>query len=246
NGNDSWTLQVPAGNEIPDGVYDVVATATDLAGNTSTDTTVDELTINSAAPNTPTVDNLVTNDPLPEITGTADSADDLTVEVNGVTYTQTDGTSDHNGDDSWTLQVPAGNEIPDGVYDVVATATDLAGNTSTDTTVDELTIDSAGTTVPTVNPLVTNNATPQVTGTADSVDELTFEVNGVTYTEGDGIPARRSSDLWTLQVPAGNEIPDGVYDVVATATDLAGNTSTDTTVDELTINSAAPDTPTVD
>src|SRR5690606_23658871 len=245
NGDGTWALQIPVGNEIPDGVYDVVATATDLAGNTSTDTTVDELTIDSAATAVPTVNTLSTNRQRAEKTGTADSADDLTVEVNGVTYTEGDGNLVDNGDDTWTLQVPAGNEIPDGVYDVVATATDVTGSTSTDTTVDELTIDSAGTTVPTVNTLSTNNSTPAITGTADSADELTVGVNGVVYTEGNGDLVDNGDNTWTLQIPVGNEIPDGVYDVTATAMDATGNVSTDNTVDELTINSSLPNTPTV-
>src|SRR5699024_10817277 len=236
NGDNTWTLQVPVGNEIPDGVYDIVATATDLAGNTSTDATVDELTIDSAPATVPTVNPLVTNSPTPEITGTADSADDLTVEVNGVTYTEGDGNLIDNGDDTWTLIVPEANEIPDGVYDVVATATDTLGNSSTDATVDELTIDSAAPTVPTVDPLVTDDPTPEITGTADSADELTVGVNGIVYAEGNGDLIDNGDNTWTLQIPDANEIPIGVYDVIATVVDGVGNISTDETTDELTIN----------
>ncbi|EKF54506.1 repeat domain-containing protein [Galbibacter marinus] len=246
NADDTWSLQIPDGNEIPDGVYDVVATATDLAGNISTDTTVDELTIDQNAVTTPTVDKLVTNNRTPEITGTADSENDLTVAVDGVTYTEGDGNLIDNGDDTWTLQVPSGNEIADGVYDVVATATDGSGNTSSDTTTDELTIDTVGPTIPTVNPVVTNDTTPEITGTADSIDALTVAVNGVTYTEGDGSLFDHGDDTWFLRVPIGNEIPDGIYDVVATATDMAGNNSIDATVDELTIDTVAPTPPTVE
>src|SRR5699024_12271491 len=118
NGNGTWSLQIPVGNEIPDGVYDVVATATDVAGNTSNDATVNELTIDPAALTTPTVDKVISNSSTPEITGTADSAEDLTVEVDQVTYTEGDGNLTDHGDNRWTLQVPDGNEIPDGMYDV--------------------------------------------------------------------------------------------------------------------------------
>src|SRR5690606_17271521 len=131
------TLEVPTGNEISDGVYDVLATVTDVTTNTATDVTTDELTIDTVVPMTPTVDALVTISPTPELTGTADSVDELTVSVNGVTYIEGDGNLVDHGDDTWTLQVPVGNEIPDGTYDVVATATDVAGNSSTDTTVAE-------------------------------------------------------------------------------------------------------------
>src|SRR5690606_200496 len=210
-----------------EGVYDVVATATDGVGNASVDDTVDELTIDTTAPMIPTVNEIITNDTTPELTGTADSADELTVEVNGVTYTEGDGDLTDNSDDTWTLQIPDGSEIPEGVYDVVATATDLAGNTSTDTTVDELTIDTTDPTTPTVDELITNDTTPELTGTADSEDALTVEVNGVTYAESDGYLTDNGDGTWVLQIPVGNEIPEGVYDVVAVATDIAGNTASD-------------------
>src|SRR5690606_5618274 len=217
-----------------------------LAGNSASDGTLDELTIDSSAPTVPTVNNVVTNSSTPEITGTADSEDVLTVTVNGVTYTEGNDRLGDEGEESWTLQIPVGNEIPDGIYDVVATATDLAGNSASDGTLDELTIDSSVPTVPTVNTLVTNSSTPEITGTADSEDELTVGVNGVVYAEGNGALTDNGDNTWTLQIPVGNEIPDGVYDVSATAMDAVGNVSTDSTVDELVIDTTAPTVPTVD
>src|SRR5690606_29102245 len=208
--------------------------------------TTDELTIDLTAPTVPTVNQHTTSNHTPLLSGTADSADDLSVEVNGVTYTEGDGNLTDNGNGTWALQIPVGNEIPDGVYDVVATATDLAGNTSNDTTVDELTIDPNALTTPTVLNLVTNNPTPDITGTADSSDDLTVEVDGVTYTEGDGNLVDHGDNTWTLEVPTGNEISDGVYDVLATVTDVTANTATDVTTDELTIDTVVPMTPTVD
>ncbi|WP_223248860.1 Ig-like domain-containing protein, partial [Leeuwenhoekiella nanhaiensis] len=116
------------------------------------------------------------------MTGTADSADDLVVVVDGVTYTEGDGNLVDNGDDTWTLTIPS--PLADGTYDVMATATDAASNASVDATVDELTIDTTPPTVPTVDPLGTNDNTPTITGTADSADDLVVVVDGVTYTEG--------------------------------------------------------------
>ncbi|WP_348700904.1 Ig-like domain-containing protein [Leeuwenhoekiella blandensis] len=246
NGDDTWSLTIPDVNALPDGIYDVMATATDAAGNSSVDVTVDELTIDTLAPTLPTVDFLTTNDTTPTITGTADSVDNLTVVVNGVTYTEGDGNLVDNGDDTWTLTIPDANALPDGIYDVMATATDAAGNSSMDATVDELTIDIVAPTLPTVDFLTTNDNTPTITGTADSVDNLTVVVNGVTYTEGDGNLVDNGDDTWTLTIPDANALPDGIYDVMATATDAAGNSSIDATVDELTIDTVAPTLPTVD
>ncbi|MGO4911547.1 Ig-like domain-containing protein [Leeuwenhoekiella sp. W20_SRS_FM14] len=246
NGDDTWTLIIPAENALPDGTYDVVATAADAAGNASSDITTDELVIDTAAPTVPTVDTLLSNNSTPTITGTADSVDDLTVVVNGVTYIEGDGNLTDNGDNTFTLIIPAVDALPDGAYDVVATATDAAGNASSDITTDELVIDTAAPTVPTVDALVTNNSTPTITGAADSVDNLTLTVNGITYSEGDGNLTDNGDDTWTLNIPAGDALPDGTYDVVATATDAAGNASSDITIDELVIDTAAPTVPTVD
>ncbi|QLE00796.1 gliding motility-associated C-terminal domain-containing protein [Galbibacter sp. BG1] len=245
NGDDTWTLQIPDTNTLPDGTYDVVATATDDAGNSATDTTTDELTINASAPNTPTVDFLTTTDTTPTITGTADSVNDLTVEVNAIVYTEGDGNLTDNGDDTWTLQIPTGSELPDGVYDVEATLTNGAISAN-DATVNELIIDTIPPNNPTVNTLATNDTTPEITGTATSKDALTVEINGVTYTEGDGNLTDNGGGTWTLQIPNGNELPDDTYDVVATATDAAGNSSNDTTTDEVSISTSLPDIPSVD
>ncbi|WP_442846374.1 Ig-like domain-containing protein [Leeuwenhoekiella sp. H156] len=240
NGDNTWSLTIPT--PLPDGTYDVMATATDAAGNASTDATIDELTIDTTPPTIPTVDVLVTNDNTPTITGTADSADDLVVVVAGVTYTEGDGNLVDNGDNTWSLTIPT--PLPDGTYDVMATATDAAGNASTDTTIDELTIDTTSPTIPTVDPLVTNDNTPTITGTADSADDLVVVVAGVTYTEGDGNLVDNGDNTWTLTIPS--PLSDGTYDVMATATDAAGNASTDATVDELTIDTTPPTVPTVD
>ncbi len=51
--------------------------------------------------------------------------------------------------------------------------------------------------------------------------------------------------LGALQIPDGSELPDGTYDVDVSVEDTVGNTASDTTTDELTIDSASPTTPTV-
>jgi len=92
-----------------------------------------------------TVDTLVTNDATPELMGTVDGPDvAIEVTVDGSTYAAT-----NHGDGSWTLAddtiSPA---LADGTYDVALTATDLAGNVGTDTTTNELTIETEGPVTP--------------------------------------------------------------------------------------------------
>ena len=210
------------------------------------DVTVDELTIDSVAPTVPTVDFLITNDTTPTITGTADSVDNLTVVVDGVTYSEGDGNLTDNGDDTWSLTIPVVNELAEGIYDVMLSVFDAAGNIRTDATTDELTIGTLAPTVPTVDFLTTNDTTPVITGTADSVDDLTVEVNGVVYTEGDGNLIDDTYGGWSLQIPDANALTDGTFDVIAIATDAASNTSMDVTIDELIIDLVAPTIPAVD
>ena len=246
NGNDTWTLDIPNPNALPDGAYNVVATAMDTAGNAINDTTTNELVIDTVAPSIPTVSPLITADTTPMISGTADSVDNLTIVVNGVTYIEGDGNLVDNGNNTWTLTIPIANALPDGTYDVAATTADAAGNTAQDDTTDELIINSSAPTNPTVNAQNTMDTTPTITGTADSVDNLTVEVNGVTYIEGDGNLVDNGDDTWSLTIPDANALPDGVYDVKALVTDNSGNKANDGTVNELVIDTIPPTVPTVD
>ncbi len=232
-------------NTLADGTYDITATVTDTAGNVSTDTTSNELIIDTTAPATPTVNTLTSNDTTPEITGTTGTGNSLltgetlSVALNGETYTPTVAT-----DGTWSFTVSNANALTSGTYEVVATFTDAAGNISTDTTSNELTVDTIAPATPTVNAQTSNNSTPVITGTTGTGsalltgETLSVALNGETYT------ATVATDgTWHFTA---NTLADGTYDITATATDTAGNVSTDTTSNELTVDTTAPvTTPTV-
>ncbi len=171
----------------------------------------------------------------------------MTVEVNGITYTAGDGNLVDNGDGTWDLTIPVGSELPDGTYEVIATITDAAGNSATDTSSNELVIDSTAPAQPSVTALTTNDDTPVISGTATLAagEILTVEVNGITYTAGDGNLVDNGDGTWDLTIPVGSELPDGTYEVIATITDAAGNSATDTSSNELVIDSTAPAQPSV-
>jgi len=85
----------------------------------------------------------------------------------------------------------------------------------------------------TVDPLTTGDTTPELTGTVTDARPpatVTVTVDGNDYV----VPA--SGGTWTL---ADNTIApalgDGTYDVSVTASDIVGNTGSDTTVDELVV-----------
>ena len=75
-------------------------------------------------------------------------------------------------------------------------------------------------------------------------ETLTVEVDGITYTAGNGNLVDNNDGTWDLTIPVGSEIDEGTYDVVATVTDAAGNASSDATVGELVVDTTAPVAPT--
>ena len=146
-----------------------MATVSDVAGNTVSDSTAGELVIDTTVPAVaPTVDSATTNDTTPDITGSAtlDTGETLSVTVDGTTYTVGDGNLTLDAvSNTWSLTIPNGSELAEGSYDVVATDSDAAGNAVSDSTTGEIIID---TTVPAVAPTVdsatTNDTTPVITG----------------------------------------------------------------------------------
>ena len=104
-----------------------------------------------------TVATLVTNNNKPTLSGTVSDASPSSgiasawVTVNGQTLTAIVSGND--------LERTVPVSLADGTYDVQATATDTAGNTATDATTNELTVDTESRSV-TVATLMTNNNKP--------------------------------------------------------------------------------------
>ncbi len=245
----NWSLTIPPGAALSAATYNVTATAIDGAGNSTSDSTSNELLIDTMAPSAPTVVSQTTNDTTPLITGTYDAADaggGLQVTVNGITYTLGDGNLSASGN-TWSLTIPPGNALTAATYSVTATAIDGTGNSSSDSTSSELVLDTSAPSAPTVISQVTNDTTPLITGTynaADAAGGFQVTVNGISYTLGDG-NLSASGNNWSLYIPPGNALNSGTYHVVATATDGVGNSSSDNTSNELVIDTSPPGMPTV-
>ena len=191
----TWSVTVP--QSLADGTYNVQATATDNAGNVGIDSTTNELTVETVPPRV-TVNYLVTNHPRPTLSGTVSdpaparesrasrwlsAIEFLTAVVSGTV---------------WTVSVPI--SLSDGTYNVQATATDNAGNISTDVTISELTVDTKAPFV-TINTLVTNLVKPILTGTILDPGPSSG-ITGVTIViGGQSLAATINGTTWSVAVP---------------------------------------------
>ncbi len=127
----AWSATAPV---LPDGVYDVTATNTDVAGNSSI-SPVYQLTIDTKPPAVPSApdlshfgdsgvsssDNLTNENPL-ELEGTSQSALKITIYNNGIPIVTQDASADQ-----WLIKTKLTNPGP---FHVSASATDAAGNVS--------------------------------------------------------------------------------------------------------------------
>ena len=220
-----------------------------MAGNASVDVTSGELIVDRTAPPAPGVTSQTTAERTPVIEGTVAIATGtmLTVEVNGVLYTEGDGQLTRAGDGTWSLAIPSGRELADDLYQVIATLTDEAGNASVDGGTDELAVDTLAPPSPGVSSLTVADRTPRIEGTATLADgeTLSVEVAGQVYLAGDGALVDNGDGTWALTIPAATPLVEGAYDVTAVVTDAAGNRSADPSSGELTIDLTAPSAPTV-
>ncbi|QEP42894.1 hypothetical protein D5085_07010 [Ectothiorhodospiraceae bacterium BW-2] len=138
----------------------------------------------------------------------------------------------------------SGATITDGTRTIEFVATDLANNNSTpvNTTIKIDTIVAAPVITP--QPLTTSNRTPSLTGTYDhnDVTELSISITDSSgtilgpFTLSSPELTVDGSGNWTLNLNGQTDLANGTYQVVATATDAAGNSATDSSSDELTVN----------
>lgn len=232
----SWTASFAAA-QIPAGTYteQMIATATDAAGNTRTltrtvlvDTEAGALTIDAGRIGGDGTINAAEAQAGVVVSGTAEPGAVVTVTMDGVTHQAVAGA---NG--VWQTTY-AQQEITPGVHDpqITATVTDAAGNIANasatvhvDTRVDNLGLAPPQIGVSVDGSNVINDAVASsgfdITGTVEPGSTVTVTIAGVAQqavVDADG--------NWTANFPSGS-IPPGEYDapLVVDVTDAAGNTS---------------------
>ena len=220
DGMGGWEFTLPGPDALLDGVYDIFVTATANGGSDYGEFVAESgLMIDATAP-VVTVNTLATNVVSPELTGTVDDpAATVSVNVGGVDYAAT-----NNGDGIWTLAAGQIADLTEGAYDVAVTGTDTAGNADTDGDATELVIDLTAPIASTTT-TITAGSSPALSGAVDdSMATVTVTVRGNTYTainNGDG--------AWTLPEGTMASLPNGLYKLVITVADPAGNEQTDST-----------------
>ncbi|MFK7856334.1 MAG: choice-of-anchor L domain-containing protein, partial [Granulosicoccus sp.] len=232
--DDAWSVIIPAVDVQQFGAIETIVADVSTAIGLAAPQVIRTISLDTQAPTAPSVDALITNSTTPVITGTAVLAagEQLSVTVNGTTYLEGQGqlVVDVNG--NWTLTIPAGDALGEGVVEVVATVVDTAGNSTSDVSTQELEVD-------TTDPLVSISALPFATTTnvgsypvsgACSVGDLSVSVT-VTGAEPETQSVACSGGTWSALVDL-TIVPDGIgsVSVSATQSDVAGNTTTATPV----------------
>lgn len=233
-------------------------TITGISGTATADVldiNIDCVDNTPAAPTAPTINLLTINNQSPTLTGTAsvETGDTLTVIVGSATYDYVTVTSGIWNLDTATATPTSGtfNPLSDGYHDIIATLINVVGNSSSDSSSDELQIDTAAPSVPTVNSLFTSIIPPNpISGTAtiNLGESLSVTVNGATYSHLPVTAGNWSLNLASAAPTSGalaSFVDGNSYEVIATITDSAGNTQADTSYNELTMVSTVSITLTV-
>jgi hypothetical protein len=251
NADGSWTLDLGLNGsaDLGAGIYAVevittVNTTTTDGNGVQVTTSVDSNALFSGAI---TIDPFETVATRPVFAGTTDTdTDRVEVVFNGKQYT-VDLSNDATG--NWSLTLPAADAavLQHGQsYIAEVFAFDAAGNRSTLDT-QTLDVDIAPPGTPTVVSQLTNDNTPEITGTAEKVvsggtaaldissDTLEVEFGGQTFTLVNGLTYDTSNKSWTLTA---SQLGDGTYDVSVSVT-AGGVTMTDVSSDELVIDTTA-------
>lgn len=213
----AWSITTSA---LSDAVYDVTAVAYDSAGQGSDPSAPISITVDTAAPAAPVITSpgspFVTNDNTPHFVGTSEAGAVIKLKAGATQY----GTTTANGSGAWATDLTT---VPDGVYSIVATATDAAGNVSAGSTPVSLTVDTVAPAAPVItspaSPFVTTDTTPTITGTSQPGATINVYTAGSTLR---GTTTANGSGIWTVDL---STLPRSVYSVTAKQTDLAGNVS---------------------
>jgi len=203
--------------------------------------------LDTIAPNAPTLGTVLSNSATPTLRGTAEAGATVTVTVGGATYSVV---ADVNG--NWSVNTataaPASGTftpLTGATNPVSVTATDTAGNVSTAGS-GNLVVDTVAPNVPTLGTVLSNSATPTLSGTAEAGATVTVTVGGATYSVVADANGNWSVNTATAAPASGTFTPltGATNPAIVMAIDSAGNVST-AGVGNFVVDTVAPNAPTL-
>ena len=236
SGTESWSA---TGIQLSEGQNAITVTATDSAGNQASDILTVTYTppdtqaplVNITSPDLPAGGTLQTADGSITISGTAQ--DDRSVMQVSWTSGNARGTAD--GTTTWTIPTIT---LSEGLNTITVKAVDAAGNLGSaelrvEYTIPDSTPPAVTITSPTSSDTYTSGSTAiNLAGTASDNKGL----SRIVWESATGQSGTASgTESWTI---SGIQLTEGQNLIAVTATDIAGNTATDT----ITVTYTAPDT----
>ena len=248
DGSGNWSLELPAILAV--GAHTLTATAT-IATVESARSGAFNLTIDTAAPSAagaPMITSIAddvgtiqgtrssgetTDDITPTLVGTAEAGSTVHIydSVEGLL-----GTTTANSSGAWIF-TPV-TALSEATHTFHVTATDAAGNVSSDSNDYSITIDVTSPTLTVTAPDGIYDATPTISGTTDAADGA---IVSITVTQGAStqtVNATVTGGAYSADV--NTALVEGAYTVSATVLDAAGNPTTASDAGSVLIN-IAPD-----
>ncbi|GFE73806.1 Ig-like domain-containing protein [Novosphingobium sp. TCA1] len=256
NGTGAWTY-TPTG-PLGEGNHSFTARATDATGNQGAASAAYTVRVDITPPNAPVIASVTddigtvqgavanggtTNDTIPLLRGTAEAGSTLTILANGATI----GTAQVDATGNWSFSPPTA--LAEGTYAFTAIATDAAGNPGTASAPFTVTVDITAPPPPVISSIVddvapttgvianggiSNDASPQLTGTA-AANTVVLVYDGTVLL---GSTTSNALGAWTFTPSAA--IANGAHNFTAVAVDGAGNASTASNAYGMTVDTAAP------
>ena len=252
NASGVWSL---AAGTLADGVHQLTATATDLAGNVSAPSAALAVTIDTARPDVdqPLLDarsdsghsttDGITNVTTPTLRGTTEAGATV-VLLDGATQV---GSAVADAAGAWSITSKA---LAAGLHNLAVKATDIAGNVSITSTALALTIDNRGPTAPTTLDLAAG--ADSGSSALDNITNVTLPVVGgkaeayavVALYDGAQLLGNTVADAaGNWQIVSTVALADGARSLTAKTTDTAGNVSAASVALRVTIDTGAPAAP---
>ncbi len=256
----SFTISVPGTDLANDTTVDATVSGNDVAGNPFSASTTSTHTVDTVASATISVDNITADDIINaaeaatsinvtgSVGGDASPGDSVSFDINGTTYT---GVVDPGN--TFSIAVDGADLAADTSFDASVSGTDGAGNPFSATTTSSHSValgSSASIVVDNISPDdIVNaaeaagsvNVTGSVTGAAAPGDNVSFDINGTTYT---GVVD--PGNIFSIAVSGADLAADTEFDASVNGIDAAGNPFSATTTSTHSVDLSAAATIAVD